>query len=591
MYKGGRNLDSVWQYFHRLSIDGKIVAKCKQCGHIQSNKAARMKTHVSNCVKKPSSQCVEETPSCSKSEDRNYSNSCLNSLNNEEVDQPPVKIQCLDHSNSNITKFVSKTKPMEKMKIDLAVAKMFYACNIPFAVVESDSFKNLIHILRPSYEPPSRKELADSLLDAVHSEMEGLVAANLKGKEGTLIIDGWSNIHNEPIIASCIKVNEKSYIVDVENTGTTKKSAEFLSAKCSEIIGIAKEKYDCEVKSIVSDNAKNMEKMRCQLEEKSESEGSTLITYGCAAHWLNLLGQDITPSSITKHVTDIHKYFRNHHAPGAWLKECNDHVSPQLPVLTRWSSQLTCFETFIRNHTSYVKITNEHHDELDSNIVARIRDFNLYQQVKDLISQLKPIASALAFLESDSANIADACHMWCNLLRNEELKPHSAIVKKRFEQAISHWHLVAYLLHPKYRGENLNYEQKEKARAFLQKINPSFVTNAINFELKEAPFPVTHFEDQVIKTIDGSKWWRSIAKACDISKDFCQLAAHLQTCPSSSAAIERIFSNFAFVHSKTRNRLGIDKVLKLVYCYLMLKLQNMCPDSIEIDDEIEFDEI
>lgn len=150
------------------------------------------------------------------------------------------------------------------------------------------------------------------------------------------------------------------------------------------------------------------------------------------------------------------------------------------------------------------------------------------------------------------------------------------------------FHLWQKLANPtKYRGENLNYEQKEKARALLQKINPSFVTNAINFELKEAPFPSTHFEDQVIKTIDGSKWWRSIAKACDISKDFCQLAAHLQTCPSSSAAIERIFSNFAFVHSKTRNRLGIDKVSKLVYCYLMLKLQNMCPDSIEI----EFDEI
>ena len=245
---------------------------------------------------------------------------------------------------------------------------------------------------------------------------------------------------------------------------------------------------------------------------------------------------------------------------------------------------MNCFETFIKNHASYVKITNKHHDERDSKIVAHIRDFNLYQQVKDLISQLKPVASALAVLESDSTNIADACHTWSNLLRNEELKPHSAAVKRRFEQAISHWHLVAYLLHPKYRGENLNFEQKEKARALLLKINPLFVTDAINFELKEAPFPVTYFEDQVIKTIDASKWWRSIAKACDISKYFCQLAAHLQTCPSSSAAIERIFSNFSFVHSKTRNRLGIDKVSKLVYCYVMLKLQNMCPDSIEIDE-------
>ncbi|GFS82707.1 DUF659 domain-containing protein [Nephila pilipes] len=106
-----------------------------------------------------------------------------------------------------------------------------------------------------------------------------------------------------------------------------------------------------------------MEKMRRELEQKYEN--STLITYGCGAHCLNLLGQDITPSSLMKHLVDIHKYFRNHHAPGAWLKECSECVSPQLPGCTKWGSQLTCLETFIRNHASYVKITNEHYEGMD----------------------------------------------------------------------------------------------------------------------------------------------------------------------------------------------------------------------------------
>ncbi|GFY68529.1 hypothetical protein TNIN_59381 [Trichonephila inaurata madagascariensis] len=110
-----------------------------------------------------------------------------------------------------------------------------------------------------------------------------------------------------------------------------------------------------------------------------------------------------------KHVVDIYKYFRNHHAPGAGL--CSECVSPQLPGYSRWGNQLTCFETFIRNHTSYVKITNEHYEEMDRNIVAHIQDFNLYQQMKDLIRQLKPVASTLAHLESDSATVADACHI------------------------------------------------------------------------------------------------------------------------------------------------------------------------------------
>jgi hypothetical protein len=41
--------------------------------------------------------------------------------------------------------------------------------------------------------------------------------------------------------------------------------------------------------------------------------------------------------------------------------------------------------------------------------------------------------------------------------------------------------------------------------------------------------------------------------------------------PSSSAAIERIFSNFGMILSKLRNRLGLVQAGKLVFCYRMLR--------------------
>ena len=40
-----------------------------------------------------------------------------------------------------------------------------------------------------------------------------------------------------------------------------------------------------------------------------------------------------------------------------------------------------------------------------------------------------------------------------------------------FEKAILSCHFLAYLLHSKYKGERLNYEQKKKAWEWLQKIN------------------------------------------------------------------------------------------------------------------------
>ena len=44
--------------------------------------------------------------------------------------------------------------------------------------------------------------------------------------------------------------------------------------------------------------------------------------------------------------------------------------------------------------------------------------------------------------------------------------------------------------------------------------------------------------------------------------------------PASSAAIESIFSTFGLIQTKLRNKLGIQKCGKLVFCYRMLKEKN-----------------
>ena len=157
------------------------------------------------------------------------------------------------------------------------------------------------------------------------------------------------------------------------------------------------------------------------------------------------------------------------------MKECKECVSSELPGNTRWNSQLTCLETFEWNHNSYIKVSNDHLQEMDQFTVVCICDFNLLQQVKDVIMKLKPVSRALDTLQSNSTIITDACHLWCSLLK-DNLKLHFVKVKKRFEQSILSCHLVTYLLHPKYRGEYLSYEQKEKARKWLKKVNPSFLS-------------------------------------------------------------------------------------------------------------------
>ena len=95
------------------------------------------------------------------------------------------------------------------------------------------------------------------------------------------------------------------------------------------------------------------------MREELEHDDPLLITYGCVPHWLNLLGLDIFPESIIKHITDINKYFWNHHLPSARLKDTGN-VKPQLPGDTRWKSQLGCIETFLKNRRFMVEITEKH---------------------------------------------------------------------------------------------------------------------------------------------------------------------------------------------------------------------------------------
>ena len=33
MNKGGRRKYPIWEYFYKLSVDGKTIAKCENCGN------------------------------------------------------------------------------------------------------------------------------------------------------------------------------------------------------------------------------------------------------------------------------------------------------------------------------------------------------------------------------------------------------------------------------------------------------------------------------------------------------------------------------------------------------------------------------
>ena len=76
-----------------------------------------------------------------------------------------------------------------------------------------------------------------------------------------------SNIHKEPIIATCLHVIGKTILHDAVDVGDTTKDAEYCAQLAKDSIKSAEEKYGCKVIAFVSDSENKMVKVREILQE------------------------------------------------------------------------------------------------------------------------------------------------------------------------------------------------------------------------------------------------------------------------------------------------------------------------------------
>ena len=298
-----------------------------------------MKKHE-KCVKQPRSSDLQ--PSTASEPQQDEVNAPVPVPVSQPGQPPPAKKRQLD-LNSHVVHTPAATKD----DLDDKTAEFLYGCNLPFSIVEHPLFKSLVSSLRPGYQPPSRLAVSNKLLDKCHDKHQAVMKQLLNNKTVTMQQDGWSAVENDPVIATSVVSDGKGYFVDTKDTGTSHNTAEACKAMFEGSKSHAESMYGCKVWLFVTDNAKNMDKMRRELEK----EDANLIPYGCLYHVLNLLGQDLTPAPIMKHIVEVNKFFRNHHVPSAWLKSQLGSKRPQLPSETRWKGQLICLDSYLTNRT------------------------------------------------------------------------------------------------------------------------------------------------------------------------------------------------------------------------------------------------
>lgn len=142
--------------------------------------------------------------------------------------------------------------------------------------------------------------------------------------------------------------------------------------------------------------------------------------------------------------------------------------------------------------------------------------------------------------------------------------------------------MTANYLHPTYCGKLLNQDRLTEVNSYLlDKLDADqleslrkFTKNEdifANLAKKKGLLPLTfwHYASEI-----------GHGKLAEFARDYLKI-------PASTAQLERLFSNWAYVHNDIRNRLCDETLKKLVNIYFTLRSTDELPD---MDDDDDFDD-
>lgn len=202
-----------------------------------------------------------------------------------------------------MTEYVDFLSKDEVLKIDDALARFIFGCNLPFRIVESKLFKEFIQTIRPSYANmiPSRTKLSSTLLNKTYNdcinEVQGLL-----GDESVVICDGWKNSSNntKTVVTMLHTTDGAKAFLNAWDCTVESETGEKIAEIIAESKEIAKDKYNVEVYAVVTDNASAMVKMGNLLRHAVWS--ST-----CNSHTGNLLAKDVVDKELCKRILVVMK--------------------------------------------------------------------------------------------------------------------------------------------------------------------------------------------------------------------------------------------------------------------------------------------
>ncbi|GBC20004.2 ribonuclease H-like domain-containing protein [Rhizophagus irregularis DAOM 181602=DAOM 197198] len=276
-------------------------------------------------------------------------------------------------------------------------------CNIPFSIIENPWFIDLIKTLQPGYDPPSRQVLNGTLLESETSRVNICIMNELSADNNfTIAIDSWTDPHGNSLWAFMLMIgSKKEYLLSLEDLSNIRHTGEHLSNVIEKVINkVGAKKFV----AIVSDNGSNV----------------------AAAYEVKY---------IVRCANILTKYFKNSTLRSSWLNET-------------------------------IKSKNIEGGGLKTYVETR------WMTVYECTDILKPIKEAILMLERTYTTLAD-CYLY--LLRiatffkqmpmNDYRSLKNSCIKafnERYKEFDEDIYLLAFFLHPQYKGAGIYNTQFER---------------------------------------------------------------------------------------------------------------------------------
>ncbi|KAI8794142.1 Transposase [Biomphalaria glabrata] len=562
-YGRGRKNAAEWAEMIKDPDTGKVI--CKYCQTPVSAKIERIRVHLKKCNQKqsfsgpnPIEMEILETIYGGTSASPNV------------VQLPPKK------KKMKLADFSNATTEHQKKQLDVFVAKFFYANNIPFNVANSKEFKAMIEVLRPGYAGPEASNLSGPLIETVAEEIDTNTKMKLQEYNSvTLLQYGWSHLRNDPFIATGMHTGQYDFLLNATDCPPGKKTSEYCTESLESAIQLCLDKYGKTVFAVCIDSEKRMNKTMHFLNEKTGLP--ELLTYCCSAHFINLLGEDISPKIAIQDIVDVNKFFLSNAQLTGWLRD-KQGIMPLLPPCSGWHSQYDCLSTFIQNYSCYIDIVTEHFQEVPKDLTKLLDNVTLYKVAFQNLKEMASLFRALDLIQADSTNIAQAVEIWMDLLENPDLEACRDAIKRRMEEALEPFHYLANFFDPRYRGRRLTAYQDDIAEKWLIDSHPEWLARYMSYRIADPEyFPSSMFMDSFIKEFTPIKWWKIMemktAKKENWPAGFHQFIQSLISCPASTGSLERIFSTYGLAWPKLKEDLSAEKAEKLVKIYQFLNVE------------------